>query len=273
MDAAEYFRIAAAQEYHWWYRHVRALAARLLVSDVRPGIRALDAGCGAGGLGSWLAGFGQLVGVDVSADALETAAATGVRSDRARAGVEALPFAARTFDVILSVCVLYHEEVADPRAAVSEYARVLKAGGAALMLEPAHERLRRGYDDFQRTARRFRLGELVANAENAGLEVERATYANLTPLLPAWIKAARYRLGLGGPPISDLEQGGGIASRLAWLTSSFERIWLMQRDLPAGLSAVVVARKPRDSGGAGKRTDTGDAEQCGGPEARERRRT
>src|SRR5262245_36604056 len=103
----------------------------------------LDAGCGPGGNGAWLGEHGRVVGVDLAPEALAF-----VRRRRplvpVRASIEALPFADSSFDVVVGVTVVY--TVADDVGAVRELARVLRPGGALLLLEPAFSALRRAHD-------------------------------------------------------------------------------------------------------------------------------
>jgi hypothetical protein len=56
VEHGEYARIAAAEDDHWWYRNTRRLMADLLDPWLARDQRILDAGCGPGGNGSWLAG-------------------------------------------------------------------------------------------------------------------------------------------------------------------------------------------------------------------------
>ena len=70
VEVEEYARIAAAEDDHWWYRNTRALVGDLLAPWLTRSQRILDAGCGPGGNGAWLAQYGSVVGVDVSPDAL-----------------------------------------------------------------------------------------------------------------------------------------------------------------------------------------------------------
>ena len=72
MEVHEYARIAAVEDDHWWYRNTRALVADQLGAELatRRDLRILDAGCGPGGNGAWLAEHGVVVGVDRARDAL-----------------------------------------------------------------------------------------------------------------------------------------------------------------------------------------------------------
>ena len=58
METEEYARIAAVEDDHWWYRNTRALVGEMLAPWLGRDQRTLDAGCGPGGNGAWLAAHG-----------------------------------------------------------------------------------------------------------------------------------------------------------------------------------------------------------------------
>lgn len=238
MEQAEYGRIAAAEDEHWWYRATRALMADLLGQWLGHGQTLLDAGCGPGGNGAWLAAHGEVVGVDVSPDALSFVRARRPAVRPVRASIERLPFEEGSFDVAVEVTVL--TIVADDALAVRELARVLRPGGALLLVEPAFRALRRSHDTVVHSRRRYSRKGLAGLAIRAGLTVTRTTYAQSFLLLPAAALAALDRLR-PGPPRSDLERSGldGVFARLAAL----ERRVIARRAMPAGLSVFAVATK------------------------------
>jgi len=240
MELDEYRRMAEAESAHWWYGATRALLGDVLRPWLRPGSRVLDAGCGTGATGAWMAdGGARLVGLDG-----EPLALTLYRDAHPDAGLVGgdltrLPFPDGTFDVVLAVTVLYHRWLADPAAAVEELARVVRTGGVLCLQEPGVRALRRAHDRVTHAARRFSRRDLVELLAGAGLEVERATgaYAFLVPA--AAVKAVVER----GRSASDLDQArDGLRGVLPFL-AGLERRWLARHDLPAGLSVVAVARK------------------------------
>jgi ubiquinone/menaquinone biosynthesis C-methylase UbiE len=93
--------------------------------------RLLDVGCGDGGVASLLARrVGQVVAVDVEP--------SGAWQDSDRitykvANGEQLPFGNSEFDLVHSKDSLHHME--NPERALAEYRRVLRPGGAALIVE------------------------------------------------------------------------------------------------------------------------------------------
>lgn len=239
MRRDEYERIAAVEAAHWWYAATRALLEQTLAPLLPPGARVLDAGCGPGATGSWLARHGRLVAADVEPLALDLHRAQGHDALLAAATLEHLPFADASFDAALCVTVLYHEQIADPRVAVRELARVVKPGGVVCLLEPGVRRLRRAHDRITHTARRFARADLAALLADAGLRPRRVTgaYAFLVP--PALVKAALER----EETASDLDTGRGLAGTILGGVAALERRWLRSHDLPGGLSILALGVK------------------------------
>jgi ubiquinone/menaquinone biosynthesis C-methylase UbiE len=171
-EEAKFFRIAADEYDQYaraaWARFVaqteRAQATLAAVEsvDVR---RALDVGCGAGHellpLVTTRGAHG--VGVDVVAATgragreLFQQHAPTARINFARAAVEALPFAAATFDVVICRLALPYT---DNARALAEMARVLQPGGV-LLLKIHHARY---YLDKLAAALRAREARSLAHA-------------------------------------------------------------------------------------------------------------
>src|SRR5262245_29545310 len=154
--------------------------------------RILDAGCGPGGNGAWLAEYGDVIGVDVSPDALAFVRARRQETTPVRATLEALPFRDGCFDVVVGITVLY--TVDDDRGAFGELTRVLKPGVALLAFEPAFEAFRRDHDVTVHGRRRYRKAQLEELAHASGLTVERSTYAYSFLAPPAAVLAGVSRL-------------------------------------------------------------------------------
>jgi ubiquinone/menaquinone biosynthesis C-methylase UbiE len=241
VELEEYARIADAEQGHWWYRSMPALMRAVLGDRLRPGLRILDAGCGPGANLPWLAPYGEVVGVDYSEEAVRLAGERHPEMETRVADITNLPFDDASFDLALELTVL--ALVPDDARGVSELARVTRPGGAVVLMEPAIPWLRRGHDVVNRVLRRYRLAELEELAERAGLEVRRATHANSFLVPPAAVLALAHRISRSRESTSDFERDrlGGLFGAMA----AAERRVLSGRDIPFGLSAIVVAERPQ----------------------------
>jgi SAM-dependent methyltransferase len=241
VEVEEYARIAAVEDDHWWYRNTRALAADLLGPWLHRTERILDAGCGPGGNGAWLAEHGSVVGVDVSPDALVFVRARRPDTIPVRASIEALPFDDRSCDAVVGLTVLY--SVPDDAGALRELARVTRSGGAVLLVEPAFAALGRAHDATVHGRRRYRRAGLAELATAAGLTVQRSTYAYSFLAPPAATLGAfdRIRRGREQPAGSDVDKRA--LDRVFAPLAERERRWLAHHDLPVGTSVVLLATR------------------------------
>jgi SAM-dependent methyltransferase len=249
VEVDEYRRMAEVETSHWWYGATRALLQQLLGPHVPDGGRVLDAGCGTGATGAWMAERAGFVGCDFEPMALELYREAHPALGLPAADVTRLPLRDATFDATLCVTVLCHRSIADPADAVAELVRVTRPGGVVCLMEPGVRRLRRAHDRVTHTARRFSRRDLAGLLAGAGAPPIRATgaYAFLVP--PAAAKAVVER----GRVASDLDQqAGGVGGVLPWLAAA-ERRLLQRVDLPAGVSVVALGRKAAEPGRASAR--------------------
>jgi SAM-dependent methyltransferase len=260
MNPAEYEAMYRLEDRLWWYTGMRQITAAALggrLSSAAGPLRILDAGCGTGGNLAWLTRtWGRAWGVDLSPLATAYCRRRGL-TRVSRASVLELPYAGGTFDLVTSFDVIYHLGVADDVAALREMRRVLRPGGALFVRVPALERLQSHHDVAVHTRQRYTAPELRRKAEQAGLRVERASYANtvLLPLAVASRLGGRLRTALAGPRQMDSKGGEEVArsdvrpapallNALFGAVLGLEAALLTRVDLPIGLSAFVVARRP-----------------------------
>lgn len=161
------------------------------------------------------------------------------------ASISNIPFKDNSFDLIISLDVLYHLGVESDRKALKELTRVLSKGGALLLNLPAYDSLRGRHDKAVHTRHRYTLRELKEKVKAAGLAVERITYRN-TVLFPlAFLK----RVFEGRPANtvnkgeSDLVTLPNFINKLFTKVLFFENRLLRVINLPFGLSIFCVACK------------------------------
>ena len=121
----------------------RLWQALIQKADLRPGEKVLDVGCGTGrvvSLASNLVGSeGRVVGIDASPKMIELAreriAKEGTTAEFRTAVMEELPFAAGSFDAVLSSQALHHVPREAKIRALRKMLRVLRPGGRLLILD------------------------------------------------------------------------------------------------------------------------------------------
>ncbi|MDQ3979398.1 MAG: methyltransferase domain-containing protein [Actinomycetota bacterium] len=243
MQREEHARIAAAEDEHWWYRHTRRVMAQMLGPWLQPDRRVLDAGCGPGGNTAWLSAYGSVVGADIAIEALHLLKTRWPAREAVQATILDLPFAPASFDIVVTVTVLMMLD--DDARAVREVCRVLRPGGVAFFVEPAFPALRRSHDDVFSGRRRYRRPQFASLLQEAGLSVQRSTYAHAYLLVPAALlsMADRVRPSRDQPARSDLQRGHVLDPLFTGLTKVEGRL-LARRNLPAGVSVVAVATRP-----------------------------
>lgn len=248
MEREQYDLMFAQEERHWWYVGMRRISSALLEQHRprvdRPNGRPLDlldAGCGSGGMTRYLERFGRVTGIDLAPEAVGLAHQRGLNR-LARSSVGSIPFCDGAFDIVTSFDVLYHLNVNDDLAALSEIHRVLRPGGVALIRLPAFDWIRGAHDEVVHTRHRYTREELTLKLETVGFLVERSTYANflLFPLAP--IK--RYlELRSDTHEATDLWRPPGPINRLLSDLLSLEALPAKTVGLPWGLSVFAVARR------------------------------
>jgi SAM-dependent methyltransferase len=228
---------------HWWFAGRRRIISSFVEEicrkmDVdRP--RILDVGCGTGANLELLGRFGEAEGVDVSEDALAFCRARGLANVR-RGAAEKLPYEDGTFDLVTALDVVEHLD--DDVAGLREMRRVLRESGRALLFVPAFMFLWGVQDDVSNHRRRYTLSGLRRVVREAGFEVERATYANISFFAP--ILAGRMLMRATGlRPASENNINIGALNGVLGRVLGAESSLLRHVNFPFGVSALCVARR------------------------------
>lgn len=237
---------------HWWFvgrrRIIESFLAPLchkLKAERQPApasdlaIKILDIGCGTGANLEMLSQFGDAQGVDVSVEALAFCHQRGLQNVR-QGAAEHLPWEDGSFDLVTGLDVVEHLD--DDIAGLKEMRRVLRPGGYAFLFVPAFMFLWGVQDEISHHRRRYTLKGLQQVAREAGFEIERVTYANITFFLPVLLGRLLMRLTRLRPASENninINALNGVFGRIFGAESSI----LRHVNLPFGVSAICVVRR------------------------------
>jgi SAM-dependent methyltransferase len=255
MQQHTYAILRRVEESHWWFvgrrRIIRSFLERLCrdLCDQRgtpfeqggrgSALNILDVGCGTGANLEMLSQFGEAEGVDVSAEALSFCQQRGLTNVK-QGAAEALPYEADSFDLVTGLDVVEHLD--DDLAGLKEMRRVLRRGGRTLLFVPAFMFLWGVQDDVSNHRRRYTLKELKRVVRQAGFEVERTTYVNLSFFAPIllgrlFMRVTRLR------PESENNITIGFLNGVLGRVLGAESVPLRYLNFPFGVSIICVARR------------------------------
>lgn len=223
-------------ERHWWWRARTELILGTL-RTLRPEQgwkRILDIGCGDGLFFDQLAEFGEVEGVETSAEL--------VRPDNPhRDAIHIGPFdqsfqPEKPYSLILMLDVLEHLE--NPIAALAHATDLLAPGGVMVVTVPAFMSLWTAHDVLNRHFTRYTKGTFREVADRAGFQIQHERYfCHWT--FPAKL-AVRIRESIVHPaPQPPKIPGFWINETLFWL-SRVEQKTLKVLPVPFGSSLLVV---------------------------------
>ncbi len=246
MESAEYDLMHRIEQRYWWFVGRRWLVLRLLRRWLRPAapLDLLDMGCGTGANLMAFRALGRAAGCDIAESAVAYCRGRGLDGVVHQADLDRLPFEDARFDLVTGTDVLEH--IADDAGMLREIRRVLRPGGAVFLTVPAYQALWSVHDESLHHQRRYGRRDLTAKLAAAGLVVERVTHFNtwLLPLIVPirWLRD-RVTRPTGATSDFNLDLPGWLN---ALFLAVFRSEWAVLRfmPLPAGLSLVVLARKP-----------------------------
>ena len=245
----EYDTMHQVEDTYWWYQVLHWEVVKDVVSRFSPvqPCKLLDAGCGTGGMlrtlretrPEW-----QIMGLDLSSVAVEYCQQRGL-AEVIPGSVDEMPFRNASFDVVVSLDVLYHRQVSQNRA-LSETARVLKPGGLLILNLPAFDVLKGRHDVAVHGTRRYtvkRIRELLGPSRFK-LETAFYWYAWLFFPLLAWRLLTRSLK----PPREDETKSdlSALPPKINALLTAIGRLDFMVcrlLHLPFGTSVYSVGRK------------------------------
>ncbi len=199
----EYERMFALEERLWWYRilHEQVLAAIQRQFADKQTLAILDAGCGTGGLLTFLsrAGYTQLQGVDGSTDAVAFCQERGLSVSLVNLTKLADYQTGKQFDVVVCNDVFCYFDDPTLIHLLTELGRRLTPNGLLISNNNAFAVFRGQHDLAVGSIRRFRQTDFDTLAPKAGLQIQSSTYWSLalSPLILAIRQWQNWQLRLG----------------------------------------------------------------------------
>jgi SAM-dependent methyltransferase len=240
MQPSEIDKMHRLEENHWWFQGKKLLVEQFVVSSCIRGGKFLDIGCGTGMFLKLFANYGNVFGVDVSAQALAYCREK-VDADLRLAAGDQLPFPDGSFSFVSLLDIIEHAD--DDLAVLKEAYRVCMPGGAVLVTVPAFRFLWSNHDVAHHHKRRYRLPELRRIGTEAGFTVERITYTNFFIFFPVLIKRTMLSTKHNGLE-SDLTETPALLNRMLLSLYRLEAFYLGKADFPWGVSLLMLIRKP-----------------------------
>lgn len=241
MDVSEYRNIFENEESHFFYVGNHRVILSLVEKYTKAqDLKILDAGCGTGFLAKKLENCGNIEAVDISPEALKFAKKRGIKVKQA--SVTQLPFKMNTFDLVVSVDVIYHKDV-DERKALSEFFRVLKPGGVLVLRVPANKWLNLRHDAHVHTRERYSKGELLEKLKIPGFKIEKISFVNFVLLPLAVIRYLFERLNPDREASSGIEKTPPFINTVLTFILFIEALLIAKLNFPFGLGLIAVCRK------------------------------
>ena len=252
-DPLFFDRLAEVEDRHFWFRARNRLIleiARRIGTELPPGGRVLEVGCGTGNVLRYLERAcpqALVCGMDLWPE--------GLRHARRRTGCPLVqgdmrvhPFSAR-FDLIGMFDVLEH--IPDDVRALGDAHALLAPGGRLLLTVPAHQTLWSYFDESAHHCRRYSAAELREKMVRAGYGIEMLTEFMASTLPLVWLTRRVAALRAGSNDAARKRKMSedefcivpGLNEILAGVLGIEARWASRGHALPFGSSLLAVARR------------------------------
>lgn len=199
----EYAKMFDLEGKLWWYRHLHERVETALQQQFgnRRDIHILDAGCGTGGMLSFLQKrhYAHLRGIDGSADAVAFCHERGLDVSLVNLHNMALFEPETQYDVIICNDVFCYFMDPELLSLLTALTHRLKPGGVLITNNNAFSVFRGQHDLAVAAIRRFIVADFAPLLPRAGLQIGHATYWSLllSPLILAMRQWQRLELAMG----------------------------------------------------------------------------
>jgi 2-polyprenyl-3-methyl-5-hydroxy-6-metoxy-1,4-benzoquinol methylase len=247
----EYVRMFEAEHRMWWFKilHQQTLDAIQLKFGSNKSIAILDVGCGTGGMLDFLKneGYQQIIGFDLSQDAVEFAVSRGLNVSCANLKDIASFAAPQQFDVIICNDILCFFSDTEIVSILQDIRQKLSPNGLMISNNAAFSMLKGAHDIVLQVPRRFVKKEFDQFAALSDFKPKtRYWSALLTPLIFVLRLSQRIALKLQLRQVEHLDSDVDVPIEpinlfLFWLVRFEQKI--LGNAAPFGSSVFVVLEK------------------------------
>jgi SAM-dependent methyltransferase len=245
MNPEEYNNLARVEERHWFYAGKREIVRHWIqrFHPLKPADRLADCGAGTGIFAGEMRAACKVTAVDDFEESLKLLEARLGKDAVLKGSCTALPLADNSVDVLTALDVIEH--VQDDRASMTEFLRVLRPGGIAVVTVPALMSLWSDWDVTLRHHRRYHARTLRETIP-AQFDILHLNYINVA-VLPAVFfvrkfRAFKQRLGFKTTARSEDQ----VPPDWLNLFLQWQFVWLACQPalhFPAGVGLLAVLRK------------------------------
>jgi len=246
-------QLARIEDQHFWFRARNRLIfnlAKRIASELQPGYRVLEVGCGTGNVLRVLqkaCPYGVVVGLELWFDGLRHAqkrsAGLLVQGD-----IRDYPFR-KPFSLVGMFDVLEH--IPEEQETLAALWRCLAPGGWLLLTVPAHQSLWSYFDEAAHHCRRYSVQDIRNKLVESGFQVEFLSQFMACIFPMVWIyRKVRGLRGSANPDVARAQTSDEfrlvpVVNQVLKALLTLEAGWLARgHRLPIGTSLVVVARRP-----------------------------
>jgi len=172
----EYVKMSEAESQHWWYKSLHWQCFKRVVSNfTSKNIELLDAGCGTGGLLSFMKerGYQNLSGIDISEKAIELCTAKGIQATVSNIlDIDKL-YEADSVDVVFCNDVIYFLSEEEQVQFLAKLDRILKKDGIAVINFPSLKAFQGIHDIVVGIDNRFNTRKVKHLVEQSNFKITR----------------------------------------------------------------------------------------------------
>lgn len=249
MDKKVYEELEQLQNKHWWFVSKKNIITALLDQYINllnlnsKSKIILDAGCGMGLMLNTLSNYGEVYGMDCEIDALKYCRQKwGDRHILQGMLPDNIPFPDKFADIIvLSDCL---EHISDDCSSLIKLRNLLKGDNSFIVLTvPALMGLWSYNDVLVHHYRRYSKKQLEQVTRDAGFCIEMCSYYNFWLFPIIWIiRKLKNLFHIEKDDLKIMPEDNWINKLLIKIFSS-EKNWLTKRQLPIGVSLILIATK------------------------------